>query len=419
MAAVDIGLYRAESMELDIPPADRPHRQLEPFDVNELCRRLEAYRLELKLEQVRQRSKQLQDKRSSNLTYQPRYASRLSLHSNGEIARPNTAGPDTKSRRQSRYHDYSDKSDRSDRSDKSDDDRVDSGRSSQWLNPKQLLAAREKGMSENEALHHLSQERSREEAEFTKARKAANRRSFFLEPASASRLNRQPSTKSTADKQSPERKPSARKNRALSTAFENITMPDLHHIAPPMPRNPYLSPQQDENDPSTDREAKKSHRKSWRPAPADRHDWAQASQTCAQDDAERQSFLGRLARRSSRFIPSASPATGIEGRRPSARMSFIPGTEGRPGTRAGLMSRERLGSVAEGEAAPTVQDVSGARAAKEKRAMKRPSAPWRDNSKDSAVALKAEKGEVKGRDGDKSPPKKRRSLFDLFRRHRD
>ncbi|KAF4552097.1 Hypothetical protein D9617_11g009450 [Elsinoe fawcettii] len=403
MAAVDIGLYRAESMELEIPPADRPHRQLEPFDVNELCRRLEAYRLELKMEQVRQRSRQLQDKRSSTLTYQPRYASRLSLHSNGEIPRPNTAGPDSKSRRQSRYHDYSDKSDRSDRSDKSDDDRVDSGRSSQWVNPKQLLAAREKGMSESEALHHLSQERSREDAELLKARKAANRRSFFLEPASASRLNRQPSTKSTADKEASIERKASKKSRPLSTAFENFTTPDLrHHIAPPMPRHPYLNTTNDENE-DKEREEKKNRRKSWRPAPGDRNDWTQASQTCDADDAERESFLSRLARRSSRFVP-----TGVEGRRPSARMSFIPGTEGRPGTRAGLMSRERLGSVAEGPKEQSLQPATGARAAKEKRAMKRPSAPWRDSSKDSAVALKEEKS-----------PKKRRSLFDLFRRHRD
>ncbi|PSK36066.1 hypothetical protein B9Z65_5881 [Elsinoe australis] len=335
--------YRQDSLEM--PHLDRGHRSVEPFDINELCRRLEAYRLETKMEQVRQRSRQLQDKRSSKMTYEPRYASRLSLLP-GEPQRPTTSVGETKSRRQSRY--ISDSSDKSDKSD--EDDRVDSGRSSQWVNPKSLLAARQQGMSSSEALHHITQQHTREDDEFTKARKNANRRSW---------LNREPSTRSSrsphGDSRKSRRTPSpSKKSRPLSTAFDNFTMPDLRSLAPPVPR-------------ITEDEKKKNHRKSWRPQPADRNDWTQASQTCRDDDVERETFLSRLARRKSVFPPKD----------------------------AARQSSKTPASAAD------------------KQGTKRPGTFTR-HSADSAVSISAQKE----KDKNQTSPKRRKSLFDLFRRNR-
>ncbi|PNS16706.1 Histone-lysine N-methyltransferase set9 [Sphaceloma murrayae] len=400
-----VALYRPESF--DLPPVERPSRPSDGLDINELCRRLESYRLETKMEQVRQRSKRLQDKRSSTMTYQPRYASRLSLHSS-DMLRPATSCAGDKSRRQSRYMTSGDE--KSDRSDKSDeDDRVDSGRSSQWLNPKQLLAAREKGLSEAETAYRLRAERTKEDEEYAAARKRSARRSF-LSPGPtpdrhASTASRRRESSVSPPPVIPEGK--EKKNRPLTTAFENLTMPDLRSlVVPPVPRNPYAG-QEDGAEPTKEKKKKKN----FLPPARDRNDWSQKSQSCAVDDADRASFMAKLNRRRSRFVPIVVPAeqtgssSSIIGGDRSAAVVVVEGGE--------LRTRP-TGKVAAAE-----ERARDRRRLEQKGEKRRPGllTSW---SADSALDVRrGREAKEAERNQDKSTPKRRKSLFDLFRRRKE
>ncbi|KAF2154012.1 hypothetical protein K461DRAFT_292697 [Myriangium duriaei CBS 260.36] len=205
------------------PPLDHGLRpQSEPFDIDELCRRLEAYRLEVKLSQLRERSKALQQTATSNPTYKPRY----SLI--GEPKGFPDLRADRSSRRQTRLFEV----------DKALD--VDSVMSQslqepEWVNPKALLAARSQGMSEDEARQTV-QERERKEQERAKAQKALNRRSFAFLDSGA------PKASSALDS-------TAKRRRPLSAAFNNFSVPDFKswhghgvrsftHDTPPVPELP-------------------------------------------------------------------------------------------------------------------------------------------------------------------------------------
>lgn len=72
------------------------------FDIDELIRRLEAHRLELKLAQVRERSRALQNAGSGTLTYKPRYSVSLKPSETTQSQTPSTDYRNDRSRRTTR-----------------------------------------------------------------------------------------------------------------------------------------------------------------------------------------------------------------------------------------------------------------------------------------------------------------------------
>lgn len=355
----------------DCPPLDHGLRpESEPFDIDELCRRLEAYRLEVRLSQLRERSKALQQTATSNPTYKPRYS--LIGEPKGF---PDMMKADRSSRRQTRLFDAEKLKDL---------DVVPSKpeQSSEWINPKALLAARSHGLSEAEARESV-QERDRKEQERTKAKKAMSRRSFaFLESSGAK-------TSSMQD-------PAARKRRPMSVAFNNLSAPDFrswtgHGVRTFSPDSPPPIP----DVPKQEARPKHKHRL---PKQDDRNDWAQADEPVVPISATAVATSKDLANTDNAVNKDHATFRQKLAKRRSLFISNPP----EPGPN---------GDVVTALPVPVAKDAA---------AEKRPTVPPARSSADSAIGMENDKkNATHEKDKTDRMLHLKRSIRDLFRRRRE
>lgn len=131
----------------------------DPFSVNELCTKLEAHRVDVKLAEIRERAAKRRQSAALNPTYKPRYS-----FFGGSVSIPESRG------------------------DLDMPDPVDSALNSagepewpEWVSPQAMLAARSRGLSEAEARKSISQGGQSEDQLDTK-RKLQNRTSLMFGP---------------------------------------------------------------------------------------------------------------------------------------------------------------------------------------------------------------------------------------------